>query len=136
LGIGGSIGIDLPTVPSRADRKRAAEALDALLPPPFERTAVNGFGFLQIVRRRERASIAEIVQHDPAGAAARALFRRAERAPGAGERSIRAAPAVIARIDANPGWIDALERRIGAPLRLRAEAELPIWGGDVQSAHS
>jgi ribonuclease G len=136
FGIGGSIGIDLPTLPARVDRQRAAEALDAELPPPFERTAVNGFGFLQIVRRRERASIAEIVQHDPAGTAARALLRRAERAAGAGERTIRAAPAVVARIEANPSWIEALERRIGAPLRLRVERELPIWAGDVQSAHT
>lgn len=136
LAIGGSIGIDLPTLPSRAGRQRAAQAFDALLPQPFERTAVNGFGFLQIVRRRERASIAEIVQHDPAGAAARALLRRAERSAGAGERTIRAAPAVIARIEANPDWAERLSRRIGAPVRLRAEPALPISGGDVQSAHS
>ena len=136
LAIGGSIGIDLPTLPSRAERQRAAEAVDALLPPPFERTAVNGFGFLQIVRRRERASIAEIVQHDSAGAAARALLRRAERSAGAGERTIRASPAVVARIEANPGWIEALSRRVGAQVRLRAEPALPISGGDVQSAHS
>jgi hypothetical protein len=136
LAIGGSIGIDLPTVASRADRRRAAEAFDAHLPQPFERTAVNGFGFLQIVRRRERASIAEIVQHDPAGAAARALLRRAERESGAGERTIRAAPAVIARIEANPDWLEALTRKIGATVRLRPEPALPISGGDVQSAHS
>jgi Ribonuclease G/E len=136
LAIGGSIGIDLPTLPARADRQRAAQALDALLPQPFERTAVNGFGFLQIVRRRERPSIAEIVQHDRAGAAARALLRRAGRSAGAGERTIRAAPAVIERIGANPGWTEALSRRIGAAIRLRAEPGLPISGGDVQSAHS
>ena len=82
LGIGGSIGIDLPTLPARADRQAAAAALDAVLPQPFERTAVNGFGFLQIVRRRERPSLPELVQGDPVGAAARALLRRARaRAP-------------------------------------------------------
>src|SRR5690606_4731608 len=69
FGIGGSIGIDLPTLPARGDRQAAAAALDALLPQPFERTAVNGFGFLQIVRRRERASIPEMLRADPAGAA-------------------------------------------------------------------
>ena len=76
FGLGGSIGIDLPTLADRADRQAAAAAFDSVLPPPFERTAVNGFGFLQIVRRRERASIAEIVQGDPAGAAARARSPR------------------------------------------------------------
>lgn len=136
FGIGGSIGIDLPTLSDRAERQAAAAALDALLPQPFERTAVNGFGFLQIVRRRERPSIPEILQADRIGAAARALLRRAERTPGAGERTIRAARAVIERIEGEAGWTDALARRIGAPTRLRAEPALPIFGGDVQSAHS
>ena len=54
FGIAGSIGIDLPTLP-RDERQAAAAAVDAILPQPFERTAVNGFGFLQIVRRRTRA---------------------------------------------------------------------------------
>ena len=136
FGIGGSIGIDLPTLPGRAERQAAAAAFDELLPQPYERTAVNGFGFLQIVRRRERPSIPETVQGDRVGAAARALLRRAERTPGAGERTIRAAPAVVARIEAEAGWTDELARRTGAPVRLRADPSLPISGGDVQSAHS
>ena len=133
LAIAGSIGIDLPTMAGRAERQAAAAALDAALPQPFERTAVNGFGFLQIVRRRERASIAETVQADPAGAAARALIRRAERAQGAGGLTIAAAPAVIARIEQAPQWLDALARRIGAPVGLRAEPGLAISAGHVQS---
>ncbi|HEX8527919.1 ribonuclease [Allosphingosinicella sp.] len=134
--IGGSIGIDLPTVPSKAARQAAAEAIDALLPQPFERTAVNGFGFLQIVRRRERASIPELVQWDQAGAAARALLRRAERAPGAGPRTISAAPPVISVLGRNPEWLEELGRRIGAQVRLRPDPALAIAAGDVQSAHS
>jgi hypothetical protein len=136
FGIGGSIGIDLPTLSAKGERQAAAASFDEWLPPPFERTAVNGFGFLQIVRRRERPSIPEIVQGDRVGTAARALLRRAERVPGAGERTIRAAPPVIARIEAEAGWTEALSRRIGAPIRLRADPALPIFGGDVQSAHS
>jgi hypothetical protein len=133
FGIGGSIGIDLPTVPAKAERQAAAAALDAVLPQPFERTAVNGFGFLQIVRRRERASIPELLQSDPVGAAARALLRRAERSPGHGARTLAAAPAVIGRIEANPAWIQALERGIGAAVRLRAEPGLAISGGHVHT---
>lgn len=133
FGIGGSIGVDLPTLAAKADRQAAAAALDAVLPQPFERTAVNGFGFLQIVRRRERASIPELVQGDPAGAVARALLRRAERASGSGARTLVAAPRVIARIEANPQWIEALERRIGAAARLRAEEGLAISAGHVHS---
>lgn len=133
LGIGGSIGIDLPTLPAKEDRQAAAAALDAALPMPFERTAVNGFGFLQIVRRRERPSLPELVQGDPAGAAARLLLRQAERVPGGGERIIHGAPAVIERLRENPDWLRRLERYLGAPVRLREEPGLAIFGGHVHS---
>ena len=131
LGIAGSIGIDLPTLPR--DRRQAAVAIvDAILPQPFERTAVNGFGFLQIVRRRERASLAELIQADPAGAAARALLRRAERHRG--PLTLHAAPAVIARI--GDDWRTLLERRVGGAVALRAEPGLAISAGHVEGRPS
>ena len=49
FGITGSIGIDFPTLGDRAARMKLGELLDAHLPAPFERTAINGFGFVQIV---------------------------------------------------------------------------------------
>jgi len=104
--IGGSIGIDLPTLPSKQARQAAAEAIDAALPPPFERTAVNGFGFLQIVRRRVRPSLLELVQSDSATTSALALLRRLEREP-LGEVVIPANVTVKAE------WIEELERRRG-----------------------
>lgn len=130
FGLGGSIGIDLPTLAARADRQAAAQALDAALPPPFERTAVNGFGFLQLVRRRERASIPEIVQGDPAGAAARALLRRARRETG--PLTLLAAPAVVARLDAEPNWLETLARQVGGAVALQADAAVAISAGHVQ----
>ena len=132
MGIAGSIGIDLPTLSGRADRQAAAAALDAVLPQPFERTAVNGFGFLQVVRRRERASLAEIVQGDPAGAAARALLRRAQRLEGHGGLAVHAAPAVVALIEARPDWLAALARQAGGAIALQAEPGLAISAGHVQ----
>ena len=134
FGLGGSIGLDLPTLPGRAERQAAAAAVDAALPPPFERTAVNGFGFLQIVRRRERESIPEIVQGDPAGAAARALLRLAQRTPGHGPLTLHAAPPVIARLDAEPEWLGRLRREVGADLVLQADATLSISASHVQRA--
>jgi ribonuclease G len=132
FGIGGSIGIDLPTVGGRAARQAAAAALDAALPPPFERTAVNGFGFLQLIRPRRHASLPELVQADRAGAAARALLRRAERAVTGG-RHVLVAPAAVARvIAARPGWLAELGRRTGAALDLRADPALPMSGGHVE----
>ena len=132
MGIAGSIGIDLPTLAGRADRQAAAAALDAMLPQPFERTAVNGFGFLQIVRRRERPSLAEIVQGDPAGAAARALLRRAQRLEGHGGLTVHAAPAVVALIEARPDWLAALARQAGGAVVLQGEPGLAISAGHVQ----
>jgi len=132
MDIGGSIGIDLPTLAGKADRQAAAAALDAVLPQPFERTAVNGFGFLQIVRRRVRPSLPELVGADPAGSAARALLRMAERAPGIGERTLTAAPVVVDRM-ANEGWDRALSKRIGAPVALRADPALAISAGHVHA---
>ena len=132
LGIAGSIGIDLPTLPDRAGRQAAAAALDAVLPQPFERTAVNGFGFLQVVRRRERPSLAETVQGDPASAAARALLRRAQRLEGHGGLAVHAAPAVIALIESRPDWLDALARQAGGAVALQAEPGLAISAGHVQ----
>lgn len=135
FGIAGSIGIDLPTLPDRADRLAAAAALDAALPQPFERTAVNGFGFLQIVRRRERRSLPELIAADPVLAAARTLLRRAERAGGAGAITLTAAPAIISALERKPEWLAELQRRIGAEARLRAEPGLPMWGAHAQRHH-
>lgn len=134
LGVTGSIGIDLPTLPSRADRQAAAAALDAVLPQPFERTAVNGFGFVQIIRKRERASLPELLQGDPIAAAARALLRRAERTGGSGERTITAAPVVLQAT--REDWRQELERRTGAPVVLRPDSSLAISAGHVQAAHN
>jgi ribonuclease G len=128
LAIGGSIGIDLPTLGSKAERAAAAEAIDAALPQPFERTAVNGFGFVQIVRPRPRASIPELIRADPALAAALGLLRGASH--GHGARTLVGAPAVIDRVRSQ--WIDQLARRIGGAVALRAEPVLAISAGHVE----
>ena len=136
FGISGSIGIDLPTVADKAGRQAAAIAFDEILPQPFERTAVNGFGFLQIIRRRERASLIEIVQADLVLAAALALLRRAERTLGFGTLTLQANPAVLARIESRPNWIDALAQRLGAPVALRPDPALAISAGHASRAQN
>ncbi|HYI40802.1 MAG TPA: ribonuclease [Allosphingosinicella sp.] len=136
LDIGGSIGIDLPTVPLREDRLKAVAALDAVLPQPFERTAVNGFGFLQVIRRRERRSLPELVQWDEVGASARDLLRRAERDSGIGARELVASPAVVERLRSNPEWLDQLARRLGAAIALREDARFTTWQNHVHARPS
>jgi ribonuclease G len=131
LDIGGSIGIDLPTSGSKAARQAAAAAIDELLPQPFERTAVNGFGFVQVVRPRLRASLVELA-HDRGAFEARALLRcLAFDRPG-GKRII-AHPAVVRVLEQNRDWLDELARQVGGPVELRADAALPISGGYAES---
>ncbi len=130
-GIGGSIGIDLPTVEGKLARQAAADAVDAVLPKPFERTAVNGFGFLQIVRPRAHASLFELAA-DRAAFEARALLRRAARELGA--IRLAAHPAVIAELNRNPGWLDRLSRQTGGLVTLREDASLAISAGHAEPA--
>ena len=120
--VGGSIGIDFPSLPGRAERQVIDAAVDAALPPPFERTAVNGFGFMQIVRRRERPSLIEQVRLDPVRSDAALLLRQAERATGTGALTLTARPAVIDQITARPDWIDLLQQRSGRVVKLAVDA--------------
>ena len=115
-GIGGSIGIDFPTLSGKALRQAVAEAIDAHLAPPFERTTMNGFGFLQIVRPRPRASLPEHLRADRHGHAARAALRSLERSPPNAPRGHRLPAAVLARI--TPAWRAELARRTGIPFDL------------------
>jgi hypothetical protein len=132
LGIGGSIGIDFPTVKGKAARTEIDSAIDSVLPRPFERTSLNGFGFLQIVRPRRHASLLELAQ-DRASFEARALLRRAA-FETAGPKRLVAHPAVIAILKQKPEWTEALGRQIGGRVSLRPDASLPIHGAYAEKA--
>ena len=122
----------MPTVAGKAARQAAAAAIDDHLPQPFERTAVNGFGFVQIVRPRSRPSLLEIWS-DRAAAEARALLRRAALA-GPGATRLVAHPAVIAVLERNPDWLDALARQVGGAVGLRADPSLAMSAGHAEPA--
>ncbi len=128
-GIGGSIGIDLPTIGGKAARQAIAEAVDAILPAPFERTAVNGFGFLQIVRPRRHASLIELAaEHAPFEA--RALLRHAASETGA--IMLFAHPALIAAL--KPEWLGQLAAQVGGAVSLRPDASRSMSTGYAQRA--
>jgi hypothetical protein len=131
LDIGGSIGIDLPTTRSKEARQAAGAAIDDILPQPFERTAVNGFGFVQIVRPRLRPSIVELAQ-DRAAFEARVLLRRAA-FEAAGGRRLVAHPAVIRLLEGRSDWLAELARQMGGRVELRADAALPMSGGYAEA---
>ena len=132
--IGGSTVIDLPSLSAKSDRQAAVEALDDALPRPFERTAVNGFGLLQVVRRRTRPSLLETVQYESAATAARALLRTGERTAGSGDRTLAAHPAVITQLHEHPDWLETLERRIGASVITQVDPALGLWSGHASAA--
>ncbi|MBN8816917.1 MAG: ribonuclease [Sphingomonas sp.] len=115
-GIGGSIGIDFPTVTGKAERQAVAEAIDAALPQPFERTALNGFGFLQIVRPRPRASLPELLRADRVALEALALLRQIERTPPPVPPVHRAPSPIVAWLAARPELTTALSRSVGVPI--------------------
>ncbi|MEO7787901.1 MAG: ribonuclease [Sphingomicrobium sp.] len=129
LAMGGSIGIDLPSVKGKAARLAQDAAIDAELPRPFERTGVNGFGFVQVVRARRGPSLVELAQ-DRTGFEARALLRRAARSTGAVR--LVAHPLVLAAI--SPEWIDRLARQVGGAVDLRADPALAMSGGHAEQA--
>ncbi|HEX7929888.1 MAG TPA: ribonuclease [Sphingomicrobium sp.] len=130
-GIGGSIGIDFPTISGKEQRQSVASVVESNLPQPFERTAMNGFGFMQIVRPRPRASLFELAA-DRAEFEARALLRRAamERS---GPTRLVAHPSVAKALERSPQFTKALARQVGGEVTLRAEPSLPIQGGYAES---
>jgi len=121
----GSIGVDFPTVANRAVRTVIGARLDTALPPPFERTAVNGFGFVQIVRPRARASLLETLRADPAATVALALLRRAER-DGHGAADLVAPPRVADWLRVRPELLSELGRRRGGAIGLRSDPALAM----------
>lgn len=130
--LGGSVGIDFPTLGAKQARQDVDQVLEEFLPKPSERTAINGFGFVQVVRPRPRASLIELAR-DRAPFEARSLLRRAGSEPPGGKRLI-AHPAVIALLEKNRDWLDALGRQLGGNIGLRADASLTMSGGYAENA--
>jgi hypothetical protein len=129
LDIGGPTGIDFPTLKGREARQQVDSILADYLPSPAERTAMNGFGFVQIVRPRSRASLIELAA-DRATFEARALLRRA----GAEIGSIRlvAHPSVVRVLEGESGWLERLARQVGGAVTLRSDALLAISAGHAE----
>ncbi len=129
MDIQGNIGIDFPALDDKGDRKQVADALDAAMVGAFERTAINGFGFMQLVTRRERQSLPEMLQYRAVTAHALELLRRVERDRGTGPVQLVVHPAIAVLLEKRPNWIDALASRMGRSISLRSDPALTLGGG-------
>lgn len=132
--MGGNIGIDFPTLQTKEDRRAVDAALDAALDDwPHERTAMNGFGFVQLVARLEGPSLLHRFAAMRLGMAARMALRRVELAADEGTGRVlelRVHPALKAKL--KDGWLAELARRTGREVRIAADPALAIEAADAQ----
>lgn len=133
LDLGGSIGIDFPTVEEKAGRKAVDRALEQALGDwPHERTAMNGFGFVQIVSRLEMPSLLHRLTFSRPIACARYLMRQAERVDGPGSLLLTCHPALKSAIQES--WIIELQESSGKDVRIATDPSLALTAGFAQAA--
>ena len=130
--IGGNIGIDFPTILDKSDRKACDSRLDEFLDDwPHERTAMNGFGFVQIVARLKGPSLLHRFATSRVGMCARYALRVAERAEGTGPVLLLTMhPALKAKL--KPEWLEELAKRTGRKVRIEANPALALEAPSAQ----
>lgn len=134
--LGGNIGIDFPTLQTKDDRRVVDAALGlALTDWPHERTAMNGFGFVQIVARLTGPSLLQRFATSRFGMAARMALRHAEVVAEAGGTGrvleLTVHPALKALQISQP-WLDDLARRTGRDVRVVSDPGLAIEASHAQ----
>ena len=130
--LGGSIGVDFPTIVDKAGRREVDQALaEALTDFPHERTAMNGFGFVQIVARLEGPSLLYLLTYSRTAAAARFVLRQAEAIQDAGALLLTVHPAIKSKLKDN--WIEQLARQTGREVRIKTDPTLALEGGFAQA---
>ncbi len=129
--IGGNIGIDFPTLQTKADRRAVDDALALALGDwRHERTSMNGFGFVQLVSRLTGPSLLHRFATSRVGLSARAALRCAERVEGAGVTLLTIHPALKAKL--KPGWLDDLRRSTGRDVRIETDPGLALEAVNAQ----
>ncbi|MFM6931900.1 MAG: ribonuclease E/G [Novosphingobium sp.] len=132
LDIAGSVAIDFPSIESRKDRQAVDSALaEALKDWRGERTAMNGFGLVQLVSRLERPSILARYQQARGRLGMVTLARRAESAPGHGALLMCAHPALRQHIPSD--FESAVTARTGRRLKWDWSESVALEAPYVQS---
>lgn len=128
--LGGAIAIDFPSLNGKEDRRTIDQTIEYLLIGwPHERTAMNGFGLVQLVARLDRPSLLHRASRQRAALAARLLLRRAEGLEGAGALLLAGHPALEAQL---APWLDELARRAGRDVRWESRPALAIEAPQAQ----
>ncbi len=129
--LGGSVAVDFPTLPEKADRRAVDAALgEALADWPHERTAMNGFGLVQIVSRLERPSLLHLASRHRAELVWRRLLRRADGLEGAGHLELTIPSGLERAVE--PQHLAALERGSGRRVTLRLDPALALEAPHAQ----
>jgi len=135
FGLAGNLGIDFPTLEAKADRKAVDEALEnALTGWSHERTAMNGFGFVQLISRLEGPSLLHRFAASRTAMSARYALRVAERTQGAGVTELTVHRALKAKL--KPEWLEELRRRTGREVRIETNPGLALEAASAQVVSS
>jgi ribonuclease G len=136
--IGGAAMIDFVGMENKAARLEIAAAFDAASaadPRQFERTAINGYGLMQVIRAKPGPSILDTLfgtrRVSPSDETLiLALLRAASRSSGAGVRQCITTPALATQLRL-PLWQPLLkqaERLAGAAIEIVANADARGYG--------
>ena len=136
--IGAMVLIDFVSMESKAQRTQIAEAFDAASladARPFERTAINGYGMMQVVRARPRPSVLDHVFGTRIGALsdetqAYWLLRAVAQSTGFGTRTVTAQPDVATLLQSEgwAAWRAAAVRLAGADMVVVADEKAAGYG--------
>ena len=136
--VGAMVLIDFVSMETKAQRMQVAEAFDAASladPRPFERTAINGYGMMQVVRARPRPSILDHLFGTRIAALsdetqAYWLLRAVAESRGFGVRSVTARPevATLLQSDRWSAWRAAAVRLAGADMVVVADEKVTGYG--------
>lgn len=134
-GVGGQVGIDFLGSANKAQRAEIdatlARACTAL--PQHERTAVNGFGFVQMVLPRPGPSVIEALcgtgwKTPSVETQALMLLRDAARSQGVGVRELVARDAILTQVRRWPGLLGKLQAQLGCAVGFRCDPTQTGYG--------
>ena len=136
--VGAMVMIDFVSMESKAQRTQIAEIFDAASRSdarPFERTAINGYGLMQVVRARPRPSVLDHLFGTRIAALsdetqAYWLLRAVAQSSGFGARTVTARPDVAALLDCEhwAAWRVQAVRATGVDMLVVADEKATVYG--------